>query len=834
MAQRQHGPANSRNEHIIIVRIFAVPNLEVALRYAQAGMPIFPCGHDKSPLVSSWPTDATTDEGKVRGWWTANPDAIVGLPLEPLDLVVFDADRHGNGHDGVAEFQKVANGQLPEHPVVLTANGGEHHVFRQSEAKIRNRQLGNGLETRGFGGYVIACGSRLPDSRAWRLGNGSPSVIGAYKAGTIPLVPAHLADLTRPKTSASESQQQQSTGHAGRREQAYAAKALDNLAHDLADTGVGNRNNSLNVAALKIGGMIARDWIGRATVEGRLHDACVSNGLVRDDGAHSVRSTLKSGIEAGLKSPHDDLPDREPPPQKSQQPEPKPAAHDWGDPDWSVLDDRRGELPEFPTDAFTPPIREWLERAAHGAGVHPDHVAVPLLGVASSLIGTARRVRASRSWSEPTTLWTTIVANSGDRKTPGLNVIRRALDQIERDQAAAVASARLAHETRAQKSKEAAKKWKEERAAALEGKPPREPPTMPLEALDPGEFIEPRLYATDPTIERLAALLRVRPRGMMLIRDELAGLFANMGRYSGGSDRPFWLEAWVGGRHVVERVSGAVVVDHLLVGVIGGFQPDKLARAFAGDEDGMSGRFLFGWPSVPGYRPLTDEVAEVEPEIQSALTALIRLPAEDADGTFAVQERPLSAEARGAFEQYRKLVDQAKHALDGIERQWLAKSETQVLRLAATLCYLDWAFSLGKPGTNGVALVTARLEPPEIGAAFMDGAIKLVRQYFWLHARAALRQIGITDRHRNARRVLRWIKANGKDGVSREEVRRDALGQCLDAEQTQALLDGLVKTGWLAKATTETKGRARHRWKVNPKLFLDGLAGSAESAESPI
>ena len=108
---------------------------------------------------------------------------------------------------------------------------------------------------------------------------------------------------------------------------------------------------------------------------------------------------------------------------------------------------------------------------------------------------------------------------------------------------------------------------------------------MMIDAIDPGNFIEPRLYVTDPTIERLAALLAARPRGMMLIRDELAGFFANMSRYSPGSDRPFWLEAWDGGRHIVERVRGSTVVEHLLVGVIGSFQPDKLARAFAGDED---------------------------------------------------------------------------------------------------------------------------------------------------------------------------------------------------------------------------------------------------------
>jgi Protein of unknown function (DUF3987) len=152
------------------------------------------------------------------------------------------------------------------------------------------------------------------------------------------------------------------------------------------------------------------------------------------------------------------------------------SPHNWDDPDMSILDDRRGDLPNFPTDIFAPPIREWLERAAHGAGVFPDHVAVPMLGVVASLIGTARRVRASRSWSEPITLWTALVAASGDRKTPGLNVTRKALDLIETDQFAAIAAARLVHETRAQRAKEISKKWKEDRQQALEDKPPRDPP----------------------------------------------------------------------------------------------------------------------------------------------------------------------------------------------------------------------------------------------------------------------------------------------------------------------------------------------------------------------
>jgi hypothetical protein len=89
-----------------------------------------------------------------------------------------------------------------------------------------------------------------------------------------------------------------------------------------------------------------------------------------------------------------------------------------------------------------------LERAAYGAGVRTDHVAIPLLGVASSLIGTARRVRASSSWTEPMTLWTCLIGVSGERKTSAILVPKRALDLIEKDNEPAVDKMRHAHQAR--------------------------------------------------------------------------------------------------------------------------------------------------------------------------------------------------------------------------------------------------------------------------------------------------------------------------------------------------------------------------------------------------
>jgi hypothetical protein len=92
------------------------------------------------------------------------------------------------------------------------------------------------------------------------------------------------------------------------------------------------------------------------------------------------------------------------------------AKDEWNYPDWSIIDDRRGELPEFPIDALAAPWQTWVERAAHGAGATPAHVAVPLLAIASSLIGTVRRVEVSRSWSQPMTMWAAVVGFSGTSK----------------------------------------------------------------------------------------------------------------------------------------------------------------------------------------------------------------------------------------------------------------------------------------------------------------------------------------------------------------------------------------------------------------------------------
>jgi len=461
-------------------------NVHLAVEYAKAGFFVFPCSaqrrqrepHDrlpfgkaeKRPLVLSWSKDASNDPVRVCKWWTELPHALVGLPCKQNTLLVLDADRHTADEDGVAYFAALceAHGPLPPHPIVSTDYEGEHHIYRMPSEPIGNRKIGIGLETRGYqtnndGGYIIAPGSRMPDGRGWKPLEGTPSLFD----GPPPLPSQWLIELYGAPKGFEHTSSSHSTG---RREEAYANKALEIQAQELAWTSPGNRNNAANASAYSMGRMVARGWIGVDTVEGRLFDACRRNGLVNEDGEAKVRATLRSGIKAGMQNPHPDLRDRPNNKAGHSSDSSKPnqsSARTFDDPDWSILDDRRGELPEFPLPVFSEKIQELIRRTAKGAGVTPAHVAVPLIGIVSGLIGTGRRVKATSSWLQPLTCWTVVVGFSGTGKTPGLNVTRRALKEVERLNKADDERKRR-HETKKAEAEAARKKWQNDVKEAVE------------------------------------------------------------------------------------------------------------------------------------------------------------------------------------------------------------------------------------------------------------------------------------------------------------------------------------------------------------------------------
>ena len=83
---------------------------------------------------------------------------------------------------------------------------------------------------------------------------------------------------------------------------AYAQAALNSECAKLARTTSG-RNQQLNASAFSVGQLVGAGTLDRTLAEQRLFDAATTNGYVGKDGAAATRSTIKSGLDRGERSP---------------------------------------------------------------------------------------------------------------------------------------------------------------------------------------------------------------------------------------------------------------------------------------------------------------------------------------------------------------------------------------------------------------------------------------------------------------------------------------------------------------------------------------------------
>jgi hypothetical protein len=84
------------------------PFLDAALQYAAWGWRVHPLRpKDKKPLLTDWPTKATTDATQLVAWWTEHPDANVSLVPGPKSagLAVVDVDPRNSGLEMLARLR---------------------------------------------------------------------------------------------------------------------------------------------------------------------------------------------------------------------------------------------------------------------------------------------------------------------------------------------------------------------------------------------------------------------------------------------------------------------------------------------------------------------------------------------------------------------------------------------------------------------------------------------------------------------------------------------------------------------------------------------------------
>jgi hypothetical protein len=146
-----------------------IDSLDFARGYARFGWQSFPClPKDKKPMVR-WADVATTEDNMLAGWWDTTPDANIGIACgKRSGVVVLDVDAGHGGYESMADLVE-KYGKLPDTPVSKTGSGGEHIFFKHPGVEIRNSagKLGQGLDIRGDGGYVVAPPSLHPNGNRY-------------------------------------------------------------------------------------------------------------------------------------------------------------------------------------------------------------------------------------------------------------------------------------------------------------------------------------------------------------------------------------------------------------------------------------------------------------------------------------------------------------------------------------------------------------------------------------------------------------------------------------------------------------------------------------------
>jgi hypothetical protein len=268
----------------------------------------------------------------------------------------------------------------------------------------------------------------------------------------------------------------------------------------------------------------------------------------------------------------------------------------------------------FDNALFPAPLRPALADLCHRMQCPPDWAATTTLVSIGSLIGARCGIYPKQydtSWVEVPNLWGAVVAEPSKMKTPTISAAMAPLRKLEKAAETAFGQLMLTHEAESEMLKVRKDALKGQMKAAAKDGEQQVLLSLTTELAAIGTTPLPvlrRYTVNDSTVEKLTELLGTHSRGLLVFRDELAGLLQMWDKPGHENDRAFYLEGWTGTNdYTSDRIGrGTTRVSHCCISLFGGIQPDKiepyLAQTLRGQNDGMLQRFqLLTWPDTRPY-----------------------------------------------------------------------------------------------------------------------------------------------------------------------------------------------------------------------------------------
>lgn len=284
-----------------------------ALWLARRGWPVLPLrAGGKQPLFPDWETHATCDPDRITAYWTAHPGHNVGIATGPAGLIVVDLDvakpgkplpedckRCGaiHGAQMLTRLSVEDAGTVPDTFTVATPSGGTHLYFRQPAGLDRADQLGitkgslaGLIDTRGWGGQVVAPGSSTPDGVYELVCQMPPAELPGWLYRRLAVRPSPATSAPRQIASPNVN--------------AYVAAAIEGEQSRVRTAVSGRHNKAQMVAGLALGQLVGAGQLDQDTALHLLQQAaqghvagqcgCTESGVTR---------TFEWALRAGARNP---------------------------------------------------------------------------------------------------------------------------------------------------------------------------------------------------------------------------------------------------------------------------------------------------------------------------------------------------------------------------------------------------------------------------------------------------------------------------------------------------------------------------------------------------
>ena len=248
----------------------------------------------KHPRTPKGVKDATIRRKTIKAWWNKWPDANIGIATGARSAIfVLDVD----GAVGKASLKvlQADHEQLPKTVSVETGKG--RHLYFRDGTRVGNSvgRLGEGIDVRGDGGYVVGAGSiHVSGSTYTFVDERAPDEI------EVALAPQWLLDLITAEAQASQAVEVRTIPPEKLdRAKAYVDAALRRELDRLGKAPQHQRNDTLNRTAFKLGQLLPYAILDRQKITDDLARVARSIGLADSE----IRLTIASGLDAGSGSP---------------------------------------------------------------------------------------------------------------------------------------------------------------------------------------------------------------------------------------------------------------------------------------------------------------------------------------------------------------------------------------------------------------------------------------------------------------------------------------------------------------------------------------------------